>query len=486
MADFLRSAARDHAHRLAVDDGAAETSYRSLDALVDAAARILADVVPVGRRVALVMDSGASLITAIHAVPRAGGSVAPLSPRLTAYELARALHALEPAALVSDRRHADLARAALGEAGLHIPSIDSGELVARDGVSGTAEADTGGERGLRRGGPHGEWAALWTSGTGGRPRGVSLTAENLAASARASRDRLGLGAGDRWYLGLSCAHVGGLAMVVRAALLGSALVVRGAFDAVAFNELVDEGRVTHASLVPTMLQRVLDARGDRPVPRSLRCVLVGGARTPRAVVDRALDAGVPVALTYGLTEASSQVATAPPSLVCAKPETSGAPLPGVEVRVDGAGEVLVRGPTVAAAYVGTSEPITDDSGWLHTGDLGELDGDGHLRVTGRRSDRIVTGGVNVDPAEVEDILRSHPGIDDVSVVGLPDSEWGEVVAAAAVRMPGAYPDPAELETLARERLTSAKVPRRIVFVDDLPRNPNGKVDREALRAAFEP
>ena len=329
-----------------------------------------------------------------------------------------------------------------------------------------------------------EWAVLWTSGTTGRARGVSLTAENLAASAAASRERLSLGPSDRWYLGLSCAHIGGLAMIVRAALLGSALVVRGAFSAESFNTLLDEGRVTHASLVPTMLHRVLDVRGDRLAPATLRCVLVGGARTPRQLVDRALRAGFPIALTYGMTEASSQVATAPPSLVRLKPETTGAPLPGVEVRVDGAGEVLVRGDTVASAYVGSSEPLTDGGGWLHTGDLGELDADGHLRVTGRRSDRIVTGGVNVDPAEVEDILRSHPGVTDVSVVGLPDPEWGEVVAAAAVRRPGLYPDPAELETLARSRLTSSKIPRRILFLEELPRNANGKVNREAVRGFF--
>ena len=274
-------------------------------------------------------------------------------------------------------------------------------------------------------------------------------------------------------------------MVVRAAVLGSTLVVRGAFEAEAFSALLDEGRVTHASLVPTMLQRVLDVRADRPPPARLRCVLVGGARAPRALVDRALAAGFPLALTYGMTEASSQVTTAPPELVHSKRDSVGAPLEGVEVRVDGAGEVLVRGPTVAEGYVGSSEPLKDEAGWLHTGDLGELDADGHLRVTGRRSDRIVTGGVNVDPAEVEDILRTHPGVHDVSVVGLPDDEWGEVVAAAAVRRPGLYPDPAELESLARARLTSSKIPRRILFLEELPKNPNGKVDREAVRGFFE-
>jgi O-succinylbenzoic acid--CoA ligase len=478
MHDFLSRAAADFPDHLAVDDGAGEWSYRELDRACDRAAGALASVLPPGRRVALLMDNGVPLLAAIHAVPRIGCTLAPLSPKLTHFELADALRALEAAVVLTTAEHVSLARAAAARGDVDVPVLDAAAFLPIGGAHAPSPP---------RSSPNGaarEWAVLWTSGTSGRPRGVALSAENLSASAAASRDRLGLGSADRWYLGLSCAHVGGLAMVVRAALLGSALVVRGAFDARVFSELMDGGRVTHASLVPTMLQRVLDVRGDRAAPRSLRCVLVGGARAPHALVERALAAGFPVALTYGMTEASSQVATAPPEMVRSKPDAAGAPLPGVEVRVDGAGEVLVRGPTVALTYVGTSEPLTDAKGWLHTGDLGELDRDGHLRVTGRRSDRIVTGGVNVDPAEVEDILRSHPGVQDVSVVGLPDPEWGEVVAAAAVRTPGVYPDPAELETLARSRLTSSKIPRRIVFVEDLPRNANGKVDREAVRASF--
>jgi O-succinylbenzoic acid--CoA ligase len=474
--DFLREAAAGSPDRLAVDHESGVWSYRELDAHVQRMARGLSAAVPPGRRVAVLLESDRDMITALHAVARSGCSVAPLSIRLTPFELALAIRTLDAAALLTDTGGARLAGAAAAEAerALHVLNVETLE----------AMGGAGGDEALAPAGDSGEWAVLWTSGTAGRPRGVSLTAANLAASAAASIERLGLTPDDRWYLGLSCAHVGGLALVARAALQRSTVVTRGAFTATAFNALVDEGRVTHASLVPTMLLRVLDARRDRPPPASLRCVLVGGARTPRALVERALAAGFPVALTYGMTETSSQVATAPPELVRIKPDTAGAPLSGVEVRVDGAGEVLVRGPTVAAAYVGASEPLTDDGGWLHTGDLGEVDPEGHLRVTGRRSDRIVTGGVNVDPSEVEDVLRAHPGVHDLSVVGLPDPEWGEVVAVAAVRRPGLYPDPAELEVLARARLTSAKIPRRILFIEDLPRNANGKVDRDAVRGFF--
>jgi o-succinylbenzoate---CoA ligase len=256
------------------------------------------------------------------------------------------------------------------------------------------------------------------------------------------------------------------------------------FSAQTFNDLVDRGDVTPASLVPTMLLRALDERGSRTAPSSLRCLLLGGASTPRALVERALAARFPIALTYGLSEACSQVATAPPELVAHKPGIVGAALRGTDVRIDEVGEILVRGPTVAAGYVGVDQPLTDPAGWLHTGDLGELDEEGHLRVTGRRSERIVTGGVNVDPSEVEAVLRLHPDVQDVAVVGMPDPEWGERVVAVVVPGSVSSPSHAELETLARERLSPAKVPKRILFLGLLPRNVNGKLDRPAVQKAI--
>jgi O-succinylbenzoic acid--CoA ligase len=228
--------------------------------------------------------------------------------------------------------------------------------------------------------------------------------------------------------------------------------------------------------VPVMLHRLLEGWGGGRPPASLRCLLIGGAGAEEALVERALALRFPLALTYGLTEATSQVATAPPELVRAKPGTVGAPLPGVDLRIAPGGEILVRGATVAPGQGGAD-------GWLHTGDLGRLDGDGHLWVTGRISNRIISGGVNVDPAEVEAVLRTHPGVRDVAVVGVPDPEWGERVVAALV-VDGRPRVREELDNLARLVLSPAKRPRDFREVGSLPRNPNGKVDRAEVRALF--
>jgi O-succinylbenzoic acid--CoA ligase len=296
-----------------------------------------------------------------------------------------------------------------------------------------------------------------------------------------------LGGDDVWLASLSLAHVGGLALVVRSLLLGGALAAWGRFSAATASALLDgvgaaggTVRMTHLSVVPTQLLQLLEERRGSPPPPALRCVLVGGAHAPPDLVARALAAGWPVALTYGMTETTSQAATAPPERVRLKPGTVGRPLDGVELRVAPDGEVLVRGATLATGYVGAEEALRDADGWHHTGDLGHLDEEGDLWITGRRSDRIVTGGVNVDAQEVEAALREHPAVRDACVVALPDERWGEVVAAALV------PDEAGVDVeavaeWARMRLSPAKRPRRWFAVAGLPLNANGKVDRDSVR-----
>jgi len=335
-------------------------------------------------------------------------------------------------------------------------------------------------------------AVLWTSGTEGRPRGVAISYRNIAASALAAEERLELSHEDVWLASLSPAHIGGLALVTRALLLGSRLVAVGPFDAERTLGLM-EGRglpegatapVTHISVVPTQLLRLLDLSGDAPPPETFGCALVGGARAPTKLVERALAAGWPIALTYGLTETTSQVATAPPGLTVRKPGTVGRPLQGLDLRIGDDGEILVRGATVARSYVGVRPPdVVAADGWLHTGDLGRVDEDGDLWITGRRSDRIVTGGVTVDAVEVEEALRAHAGVGDACVVGLPDEEWGERVAAWVEPNGTGLLDLADLSSFLRDRLSGPKLPRVYHVANGLPRNANGKVDRAAVRAA---
>lgn len=474
--DPLRLRARDSPDRLAVvlpggggrDPG--RLTFAELDHLADRLARRIVERV-LGKSdaraagaesvdpptVAMVLPPSLEAVALVFAAGRAGMLLAPLNPRLTPPELEALIDRIRPRLIISDPAELNA-----GEGGTEEP--------ARPARTDDREMP------LSTPGPELPRFLLWTSGTRGRPRCVRLSMDNLLAIARGSRERLDLRADDRWLASLSLAHVGGLALVIRAVHVGSGLVLRERFDAPHFNRLADEGAITHASLVPTMLRRVLDDREGRPAPSSLRCLLLGGDHTPEVLLDRALEAGFPVALTYGLTEASSQVATAAPELVRRKPGTVGASLPGVRLRIGADGEILVRGPSVAAGDV----EVVD--GWLRTGDIGELDDEGHLRVTGRLSDRIISGGFNVDPAEVEEVLRRHPDVADAAVVGLEDPEWGERVAAAVVvEKPAACPAP-ELDAHCRRYLAGPKRPRSISVVDSLPRNPNGKVDRRALRA----
>ncbi len=241
-------------------------------------------------------------------------------------------------------------------------------------------------------------------------------------------------------------HVGGLAIVHRAAMFGSTLVLHERFDAERVQAELAGGGITHVSLVPTMLARLVPLEAP-----TLRALLLGGGPIPA----EQLGSGLPLVPTYGMTETASAVATGTP----------GEPLPGVDLRIAEDGEILVRGPMVA----------TD--GWLATGDLGRLDERGRLTVEGRKSDTVITGGENVAPRRVEAVLEEHPGVVEAGVAGRPDPEWGEAVTAFVVGE--ATED--ELLAHARERLAPHEVPKSVVFVDALPRNPAGKLIRRSLR-----
>ncbi len=314
------------------------------------------------------------------------------------------------------------------------------------------------------------YAILRTSGTSQAPKLIHVSRRALGAHRKAAMARLQCDAKSTWLASLPLWHIGGITLIDRCLHGGGQVVLQDLPGAAATAAAFRAHPITHVSLVPTMLHRLL--QDETPPPHSLRCALIGGDHLDGGLAKRALDAGWPIYASYGLTEACGQVTTATPDEVKAYPGTSGRPLEGVTVTIvaedneaaEGeVGEIVVDGPTLNVP------------GPLHTGDLGRMV-DGRLYVRGRVDDRIISGGENVDPAVVEAVLCQHPDVRDAAVVGLPDPEWGQRVVAAV--MAEGEPD---LEAFARGRLAAHERPKDIRFVTALPRTGNGKLQRAAVR-----
>ncbi|HTY96896.1 MAG TPA: AMP-binding protein [Solirubrobacteraceae bacterium] len=402
-----------------------------------------------GARVGIALPAGLDFARALHACLLIGAAVVPVDLRLSP----------------SEREHL-LARCDLvvGEP----PPVQGGDTATR----------------RRSGAPRGRHdldataLMMHTSGTSSAPKEVQLTYGNLLWSALGSAVALGAPTDERWLCVMPLSHMGGLSILVRSAIYATTAVVHEQFELERVLAALHGGEVTLVSLVATTLQRLLDAGLERPP--GLRCVLLGGGPVGGSLLERARAAGVPVALTYGLTEACSQVATVPAAaLTGTGPVRRGAPplfCSRVEIAADE--EILVRGPTVAP------EAVAED-GWLHTGDLGELAPDGWLSVLGRRAETIISGGENVAPAEVESVLDSHPSVLEAGVFGVADEQWGEAVSAVVVlREERDQPGPASIEELRAHcamTLAPYKVPKRISLSESpLPRTRSGKLLRREL------
>ena len=341
---------------------------------------------------------------------------------------------------------------------------------------------------------------LFTSGTSSEPKAAVLEHDNLLAYILNAGDFMSADEEEAVLVVVPPFHIAGVAGTLSSIYAGRRIVPLAKFSPEAWLEAARTERVTHAFVVPTMLARIVAAmeeQGGVELP-SLRNLSYGGARMPVPVLERALalfpNAGFVNA--YGLTETSSTVALLGPDEHRAalagnraRLASVGKPLPGIEVEVvDDAslpvspgeeGRIRIRGPQVSGAYVGIEGGV-DDEGWLITGDVGTVDDEGYLYVHGRADDVIIAGGENLSPGEIEDCLLRHPHVDGASVVGVPDQEWGEVVAAMVTTT---IPiDPAELVEWCRAELGGLKTPKRIEIADELPMTPTGKVLRREVRA----
>jgi O-succinylbenzoic acid--CoA ligase len=441
---WLTRAASAHPARMALDTPNGSWSYAELQAAARLGVRELrARGVCPGERVAIALPPGLAFAQALHACLLLGAVAVPVDLRLALAERARIADGAT--AIVDEPLPVPAAREKVGEMQREGDTVHDLDAVA---------------------------AVIHTSGTTSAPRPVELTYGNFLWSALGSAVALGLDPRERWLCALPVSHVGGLSILVRSTIYATTAVVHDRFEVDRVLDTLREHEITLVSLVATTLARLLDA--GLAHPPTLRCALTGGGPVPEALLARARDAGVSVSLTYGLTEACSQVTTTPVAAAGGRRVTAGPPLFCTRARIAGDGEILIAGPTVANAGA-------DRDGWLRTGDLGALDERGCLTVTGRKADTIVSGGENVAPAEVEAVLEAHPDVLEAAVLGRPDERWGEAVTAIVLARPGRTLDGDALRAHCAGLLAPYKVPKQVVLASEpLPRTPSGKLLRREL------
>ncbi|GGK97096.1 long-chain-fatty-acid--CoA ligase [Streptomyces flaveus] len=423
--------------------------------------------------IAVALPNRLELVVIMFAAWRLGAAVTPVNPGLTDAE---ARHQIE-------------------DSGAKVVITDDRGMGTLDVA---AFADTPADRSPDAVSPASDALALiiYTSGTTGRPKGVMLDHANIAAMCRMIVDGIGLDETDHSLLVLPLFHVNGIVVSVLSPLLaGGRATIAGRFRAPAFFASVEAAGPTYFSAVPAIYAMLVSLPDDvRPDTSSLRRAICGAAPMPAELIARFENRfGVPVVEGYGLSEGTCASTLNPPAGP-RRPGTVGLPLPGQTVAVMDAeghlldagsvGEVVVRGPNVMRGYLGlpdeTARTVVD--GWLHTGDVGRFDTDGHLVLVDRIKDMIIRGGENIYPKEIENVLHTHPAVLEAAVVGAPEPVLGEVPVAYVTLLPGAAATAEELVDHCRGSLARVKVPVSVVVTESLPKNPVGKIDKPRLRS----
>ncbi len=437
------------------------------------AGRLAAAGLEPGDRILLSAGASTDLVVAHVAALRLGLVVVPANTAYLARELAHVVGDARPAAaVVDDPERGRWISEAAGDRGVLVLGTDV------DLPDGPDPAD------LDRLTPDHPALLAYTSGTTGAPKGALLSHGNLLASATAVGLAWRWTADDRLVSPLPLFHLHGLGVALHGTLCaGASIVLRPGFAPDDLLDALAEHRATLFFGVPTMYAR-LTASGRLDELAPLRLCVSGSAPLPADLHRTVTEAsGQRIVERFGMTETVMNVST--PYDGERRAGTVGLPLPGVEVRLDeGTDEILLRGPNVFGGYwerpEATAESFTD--GWFRSGDVGAHDPDGYLRIVGRRKELIISGGYNVYPREVEDVLRGHPAINDAAVVGLPDPDWGERVVAAVEG--DATVDPGEVLAHAARGLAPYKRPKELRFVDELPRNALGKVVKAQVTALW--
>jgi fatty-acyl-CoA synthase len=487
---WIRDRARTTPGRVAIDYPGSQTTFRELDERSDRiAAGFLADGLRRGDRVATLTPNSPQHVEVFFACAKAGLILLPLNWRLSPVELGYQLDDADPAVLLVDPELDALAADALAAASVSPPHSRFGELPSY--ARAEVPTDVGDDDPV---------LLVYTSGTTGRPKGALLTHRNCFWTNLSFDLATGISGDDVVLQLLPQFHCGGWnVQPLLAWWKGATVVLERSFDAERCLHLIAERGVTTMMGVPAIYLFMSQAPGFESADLStLRRAVVGGAPMPEALLETWHARGVAVVQGYGLTEAAPNVLCLPPEEATRKLGYAGKPYPHVDVAlrdpesgrlVDGpaTGELVVRGPNVFAGYWqnagATAEAFAD--GWLLTGDLAERDEEGFYRIQGRLKDMYISGGENVYPAEVENVLHDHEDVADAAVVAVPDERWGETGVAFIVVRDGAAVSEEELLLHCRARLAKYKVPRAVRLVDELPRSAMNKVLKDELRALYE-
>ena len=486
--------------KLAVVEGEHRLTVGELSDLVNRGAGLLK--ASKAEHLAYVGVGGLMLPFLIFAAARAGIPFTPINYRLSADGVQTLIDRLPNPIVVVDGRYLDMIADPLGRV------VDSARFVADAAVArpGAALPD-----------PESAAVVLFTSGTTSQPKAVELSHNNLTSYVTGTVEFDSASVEDAALICVPPYHIAGVGTALSNLYAGRKMVYLTNFDAQEWVRLVEAENITTATVVPTMLSRIVDAlEGGRARLPSLRNLAYGGSKVGIPLVRKAMDLLPHVGFVnaYGLTETSSTIAVLTPEdhraayqaargggdpAVARRLGSVGRAVPGVEVQVRNdagkvvaseiTGELFVKGEQVSGRYAGVGS-VLDTEGWFATRDIAMLDSEGYLFIGGRSDDTIIRGGENVAPAEIEDVLIEHPDVREVAVVGVDDPQWGQAIVAVVVASEGCIPDPAELRAYVRDQLRGSRTPDRVVFRDELPTSATGKILRrqivDELRSAATP
>ena len=490
VALLLEMAVSADEERVGIVCGDQRLTVGELNTLADGAAGVIA--ASGASSVVYVGAGGVMLPLLIFGSARAAKPFTPLNYRLSGDALAELIARLPEPLVVHDAEYSDVV------AGLGIATVESESFVtAASGAEPAAEFPD----------PDDVAVVLFTSGTTSRPKAVELTHNNLTSYVTGTVEFASAEPGDAALICVPPYHIAGVGAALSNLYAGRTMVYLPKFDAAEWVRLAAAESVTSATVVPTMLDRIIAVlEVQHTALPSLRTLAYGGSKVPLPLVRKALELlpNVGFVNAYGLTETSSTIAVLTPDdhrlAHGADDETTrkrlgsvGQPVPGIEVQIraedgtvlgpDEVGELFVRGDQVSGRYAEIGS-VLDENGWFPTKDVAYLDADGYLFIGGRSDDTIIRGGENIAPAEVEDVLVEHPHVHDVAVVGVEDPEWGQVMVAVVVPVRDINPDPEELREHVRAHLRGSRTPDRVVFRDELPATPTGKVLRRQLSEEY--